>query len=612
MTTYDAIIIGLGPAGSSAAYQLAQRGYRVLGLEKAKMPRYKPCGGCLSAKVQEILDEDLGALAEEVITEVILTFQGEGEVKAGSDDPIAYMVSREKFDHYLVKKAEAAGAEVHDGEGARSIDVHTDGFVVHTERDHYRCRYLIGADGVNGIVSRLLGYGPKRSIAVALEGEATIAPHAFDTLHGTVRIDVGVIPYGYGWIFPKADHWSLGVGSVRDLNEHPNEFYSEFLDGQGVGEAIVSEQRRGYRIPLFANRKSKIALGRSVLIGDAAALVDPFLGEGIYYAIRSGQIAANVIDEAITHDRNELNEYQRRISKELYPEFEAAQKVAQFGYRFTRIGFALFMSRPSAGDAYLDVLRGSMSYSDYWRRLKHEFKLGVLDFLRLVRTPSDQALAVYDREARQYDAAAFLWRQTLGQPAWQFFEQLLSSNVRDGAVVLDAGTGTGEAIRTLLRVAQPARVVGLDISTGMLDIARQRIRDPRVHLQRADMARLPFPDRSFDVVISSWAIESVPNPKQAAQEFLRVIKDDGYVIYTFASTPPFGVGRLYSFLLDRAVTGKLEWRFLSRKERPYHDCDRSTLARFANGLTSVVVLRKCCVVDDEAAPCQLSEDWQPS
>ncbi len=98
METYDVLVVGLGPGGSTAARQLALKGHRVLGLEKFKMPRYKPCGGCLSAKIQTILDEKLEAVAEEVITRVIPTFHGEGDITVESREPIAYMDSRETWD----------------------------------------------------------------------------------------------------------------------------------------------------------------------------------------------------------------------------------------------------------------------------------------------------------------------------------------------------------------------------------------------------------------------------------------------------------------------------------------------------------------------------------
>ncbi|NIR51735.1 geranylgeranyl reductase family protein [candidate division KSB1 bacterium] len=609
METYDVIVIGLGPGGSTAARELALKGHSVLGLEKVKMPRVKPCGGCLSAKIQTVLDETLEALAEETITRVILTFHGEGDIRVESQEPIAYMVSREKFDYHLYKKAESAGAEVHDGEPVTDIEQDDEGYVVNTQNARYRCRFLIGADGVNGVTSRLLGYASRRNIAVALEGEVKVEERSLKQLNGTVRLDVGAIPYGYGWIFPKQDHWSLGVGSVKELNKHPKDFYSGFLEEQGVDEIRQEEKLRGYRIPLFASSKSRLTKGRSLLVGDAAALVDPFLGEGIYYAIRSGRIAAETIDAAIETDAPEFPEYQQRVGQEFFPEFEPAHKIAQLSHRFPRLAFALFKFKPAVGEALMQVLQGSLSYSDYWRQMKKDVKFGVFEFLNPLKTPQNEVEATYDRIARQYDAGDFLWKQVFAKSAWSHFESLVKEVIPKHAVILDAGAGTGESTRTVLRLAKPRRIVGIDVSSGMLNVAREKLLDPRVELRKADMRRLPFADSSFDAVVSTWAIETLSDPKAAVREFLRVIKEDGYVLYVFSSMPKFGAARLYSFMLEKFLGKTFDWRFLPGKERPYHDCQHSSLTSFGNGLMTVVVLRKCCSVEDEAAPCLLSETW---
>jgi len=257
--TYDVIIVGAGPGGSSAAYELAKLGHRVLVLEKYTMPRMKPCGGCLSAKLQRIVDDDLAALSETDITRVIFTFRGRHEIVIESPTPVAYMVMRDKFDHYRIQKAVGAGAGFHGGEAVQTIEGRNGYFEARTAKGVYRGRYLIGADGVNGITARALGYGPKRQLAVALEGEATIRPEAFAQMNHTVRLDIGDIPYGYGWVFPKKDHWSIGVGSMRELDKHPKSYYTMFVEDQNIREDIEDEQRRGFRIPLYGGRKSKIS-----------------------------------------------------------------------------------------------------------------------------------------------------------------------------------------------------------------------------------------------------------------------------------------------------------------------------------------------------------------
>lgn len=603
MDTFDVIVVGLGPAGSSAAYQLARRGHRVLGLEKYEMPRYKPCGGCLSRRVEKVLDEDFRPLVEETIYNVVLSFRGEGDFTIESDEPIAYMVMRDRFDHFLAKKAAVAGAEVRDGEPVTSVDEQAGHYMVQTRREVYRCRFLVGADGVNGVVASSLGYHPKRCIAVALEGEVKVRPEAFRRLRETVRLDVGAIPFGYGWVFPKQDHWSVGVGSGKSLARHLNVHYSTFLKDQRLEKEILQEKRRGFRIPLFSGRRSRIVKGRSLFVGDAAALVDPFLGEGIYYAIRSGQLAAETIHQAILLGRSDLTGYRDKVALEMFSEFEAARKEAEFAFRFTRPAFALFKAIPAVRESFSELLRGRISYVEHWEKIKDHGRYGIYEFLKLLGTSQPHAEDARDRMAEQYDAALFLWRQFPGRQAWEHVERLMRAHVKENSNVLDAGTGTGETVNSLLSLASPSRVFALDGSRKMLGIAREKFDDSRVRFVRADMHRLPFPDRSFDVVMSTWTIEMQADPKKAVSEFLRVVKDDGYVIYAFTGTPAFGITRLYSLFLEKILDKAFNWRFLSKKERPYHECGHSRLTSYGNGLATVVVLRKCCSVDREGIPC---------
>ncbi len=609
--TYDVIVIGLGPAGSSAARALARRGLRVLALEKQKMPRPKTCGGCLSAKIRSLLDEDAIEVVEAEITRVILTFRGQSEIVVESDSPIAYMVMRDRFDHYLAQKAAAAGAEIHDGEPVKSIRRENDHFDVITEKSRYRCRFVVGADGVNGVSRRALGYPPPRHLAVALEGEAQIVPEKFNQMQGTVRLDIGDIPHGYGWIFPKKDHWSLGVGTVKKPQGHPKELYRIFIHHQHVEDAIEQEERRGFRIPLYSEDPGPIADEGSLLVGDAAALVDPFLGEGVYYAIRSGNIAGEVIHRAwVSGDRN-LSEYQKRIAAEMYPEFDAAARMARFAYRYPRLNFALFNLRPNYVHFFVQILQGKLTYREYWRKAKREIRLGLLDFLKLLGRPPKSIAGSYDRIAKRYDAMRFLWQETIAREPTDFFYDLIRRHIQPGAKLLDAGTGTGEAVQQLLHLIEPACVVGVDVSDRMLELARMKVRDKRVRFEKADFQFLPYADRSFDAVVSMWALETCPNPLHAVHEFLRVIKDDGYVICLFSSLPR-GLRRLYVHIAEKLVGPGLKWRPLHEAERPYHSCPNSLLKTFAHGLFTVMVLRKCCNVTDAVAPCKLPSTWSPS
>lgn len=602
----DVIVVGAGPAGTTAAYDLARKGLAVTLLEQKELPRYKPCGGCLSLKIDEILEPDFHDLVEQTIYGATFTFEGLDEVRVRSERPVAYMVMRDRFDHFLAKKAQGAGAEVLTGQRVVDVTETGEGVRVTTREREYTARYLVGADGANGIVGRVLGLTPRRRVAVCVEAEVTTGPRAPEIVSDEVRIEFGAVPFGYGWVFPKGDHLSIGVGGLRDKIGNPRAVYDEFLVDQDLVDALVSESRKGYIIPVFADGRDPIGGQRTLLLGDAAALVDPFLGEGIYYAIRSGQLAAQVLGDAMRNGGvSAPAEYQRLVAAEMYPEFRAARNIAILLFLFPRAGYAM-LKRPGTGflDLYFEVLRGEAGYSDLWRTLRRGAAGNLARTLwpakRGRRTVADH----YDRLARHYDEALPLWRSLVAGPAWEAVGDLLAEHVQPGATVLDAGAGTGAAVRLLLERANPGEVRAVDVSKGMLRTGRKSIADRRVQWEQQDIAALPYADRTFDVVVSTWVLETVDDPRATVREFLRVIKDDGIVIYVFSSRSESNVARrLYGRLLEEWSAGTLHGRFVAPAERPYHDCPHSRLATFAGGLATLVVLRKCCRVDDPAAPC---------
>ncbi len=606
---YDAIVAGLGPAGATAAYELSKKGFNVLALDKQKHPRYKPCGGGLTAKIEKILEPDFKSVVEKTIYKVNFTFRGTGDIRAVSDHPIVYMVMRDVFDNFLVEKARAAGAEIHEQEKVTHVEEGKDSVLVMTEKNMYAAKLLIGADGVNGIVARSIGLKPKKRTAVLIEGEVKVKEKAFNKVCDEILFDFGSVPYGYGWIFPKADHLSLGVDGLKGMIKNPKFYYSLFLSDQYLLDDIKSERKFGYTIPIF-DGESKITSSRTILAGDAAALVDPFLGEGIYYAIRSGQIAAEVAGDILNGDTTTAS-YQERIAREIYPEFQYSRKIGIIFYTFPKVGYELLKRYPEFIELIFDIVRGETSYEQLWNKMKNKAGIEILAFIGLLKTKPQDVREMYDSIAGQYDTYVSLWKNTMGKGVWNYFEELLQKNVKDGATVLDAGTGTGEAIKAILKNSNPSKVVGIDISKGMLKIAREKIEDKRVSFDVQDITTLPYPDNSFDVVTCTWALETLKEPKKSVSEFLRVINEDGCVIYVFHSLPTDIFGRLYSYLMERLLKKEFELRFLTPKERPFHKCGRSSIASFTGGLATVVVLRKCCNVTDETSPCLIDEEEIP-
>jgi ubiquinone/menaquinone biosynthesis C-methylase UbiE len=227
-------------------------------------------------------------------------------------------------------------------------------------------------------------------------------------------------------------------------------------------------------------------------------------------------------------------------------------------------------------------------------------------YLGLLGLHRGDGVAAYDAAAEVYDGFARIWDDRIAAPALAHFNALVAQHMRPGANVLDAGAGTGERTRVLLRHGATAHVVALDGSQAMLALAKGKLRDPRVAFVRGDVTRLPFPDNSFDLVASTWVVETLDDPRSAVREFVRVIKPEGIAIYAFCSLPEGRGGALLKRVIELAApdSGPLSV-LLPELERPFHQCEHSSLRQFFGGLTTVAVVAKCCVIEPAHLPCKL-------
>jgi flavin-dependent dehydrogenase len=116
---YDAIVVGLGPAGATAAYELSRAGLSVLAIDKHTHPRYKVCGGGLSVRIEQLLDPAFKSVVEHTIFGIQFSYRGRDAVFIESPNPIAFMVMRDRFDHHLVQQARRVGTDIHEGEPSR-------------------------------------------------------------------------------------------------------------------------------------------------------------------------------------------------------------------------------------------------------------------------------------------------------------------------------------------------------------------------------------------------------------------------------------------------------------------------------------------------------------
>ncbi|HEX9030011.1 MAG TPA: geranylgeranyl reductase family protein [Anaerolineales bacterium] len=354
---YDVLIVGSGPGGSTAAYFLGEAGKRVLMLEKESLPRYKTCGGGISAGLLEIFPFSFEPVIESHVKAVSYAL-GSREVTIQTPARPMRMVMRDRFDAYILAHSRV---EVRQGAAVRKVTEQEDRVVVETRSGEiFEGRYLIGADGASSIVARELGLRRDKELAAALELEVKPAAEVFERFRDTAVFIFGELREGYLWIFPKSDHLSIGIAG---LHPRPGELQATL---QRVMEryriSLEGAIQHGHPLP-FYTRRELISTRRALLVGDAAGLVDPFDGEGIRFAIKSGRLAAL----AILNGQPE--QYPAWVQRQIGRGHLWARFLAYLFYRFPRACFALGVRNPFATQAFIDFFSERAGYPELILRL---------------------------------------------------------------------------------------------------------------------------------------------------------------------------------------------------------------------------------------------------
>jgi geranylgeranyl reductase family protein len=314
MNHFDAIVIGAGPGGSSAAYLLSNAGMRVALLDKAVFPRDKLCGGMLSERTEKVYRSIFGDHWQDV-PEFSCTgarfFYRERLLNEVRNYRNIYFAKRTTLDHHLVQLACGRGATLMEKTCASSLEMDA-GLVRLTNGKSIRGDFIIGADGVSSIVAKELGYSQKdRKLAAALEIEF---PRQGDMADLSLpEIYFGFVRWGYGWIIPKKNTLTIGIAGLPQKNRSLKESFHAFL--KQVCSRIPDIQWRGHPIP-FCNFMLRPGRASVLLVGDAAGFVEPVTGEGIAFAMQSASYAAHaILDAAQNGDpQSALAHYKQRYT----------------------------------------------------------------------------------------------------------------------------------------------------------------------------------------------------------------------------------------------------------------------------------------------------------
>jgi geranylgeranyl reductase family protein len=321
VTTYDVAILGAGPAGSVAAYHLADAGASVLLLDKAAFPRDKPCGGGVTGRAARFLPFSIEPVVEDVVDRLDCGLRYRHRFTRQARAPLAYMTQRRRLDHFLLQKAAEAGAEVREREtaDARELDAHI----------------VIGADGCNGASAKQLQLAEEVVHGVALE-----ANYPYERRYaGAMVLEIAVIRGGYGWIFPKGDHINVGVGGNGEEGPRLRAELQRMCEAYGI-DPDAAQDTRGYRLPM-RNSGTRLARGRTAVIGDAAGLVDPLSGDGMYEAFLSARLVADAALDVLAGRAEDLSAYQTAVEKRIVPLTRAGWMAKRAFERFPGVTYAL-------------------------------------------------------------------------------------------------------------------------------------------------------------------------------------------------------------------------------------------------------------------------------
>jgi geranylgeranyl reductase family protein len=385
----EVAIIGAGPAGATLAYELLQGGLKPVLIDKAVFPRVKICGGGLTIKALKFLALDLGEVLENEIRRVKVSFNLNQAFTKTSPQPLMYTVERKHFDAALVDRVRRTGGEFREGEWVEKIAAGPGtALIITTSRRSFKARIVVGADGARSLVAASIGLQPVDFRHLGLQVEVPqrlIRQNAFDFTR-TIFLDMGSIPDGYAWGFPRGDFLVIGVGGLLHQGAQLKAYLARVLSHLGL-----EEQRFPLMAHLIPHRVTPkpVMQGRVLLVGDAAGLTDFWTGEGICFALESAHLAARQILKFFQGDAGALSHYQVQVDRQITPELAASYQFSKLFNYLGPLAFRALRHYDYPWEVFCRIMRGDRSFLE----IKKRFRPDIFFRKLLVKSARDQPIA---------------------------------------------------------------------------------------------------------------------------------------------------------------------------------------------------------------------------
>jgi geranylgeranyl reductase family protein len=368
---YDVVIVGAGPSGMTLGYLLSDAGFDVLVIDRTNFPRLKLCAGAITWKTRKLVEDifkvsfDRYFSIKNVSYEYSVYEKWRLKILQKSPEPF-YFIDRKEYDSKLSELAEKKSCSFFFGHQVADIDL-TSNTVLTRSGISFQGEIVVGADGSVSTIRRRLfpQYAFRFNLAQAFQASIALNKVKREYQGPIPKLFLGLLNTGYGWLYPHQDQCVLGVAGLLRRNSRVEQVYRDFLlRTTTLGHEDIYPLRSHW-LP-FGNFMECPGNGKVLLVGDAGGFVDPFTGEGIYYAHKTAQLAFRAISEYFkTPGKTEVVQAYKNYLQPVITELRIAQRVRNLAYSPLRhIGYSFFKN-PRVYNGLAKTVHGIRDYTQF-------------------------------------------------------------------------------------------------------------------------------------------------------------------------------------------------------------------------------------------------------